>query len=68
MSNPTLSLDPTTTALVLIDLQHGIVGMDSTASWAGVMPTAWWIRKADWRQAFRLTQCAWQQCDACFLP
>ena len=28
MSNPSLSLDPTTTALVLIDLQHGIVAMD----------------------------------------
>ena len=28
MSNPNLSLDPTTTALVLIDLQHGIVAMD----------------------------------------
>jgi len=28
MSNPTLSLDPKTTALVLIDLQHGIVAMD----------------------------------------
>ena len=28
MSNSTLSLDPKTTALVLIDLQHGIVAMD----------------------------------------
>lgn len=28
MSNPTLQLDPKTTALVLIDLQNGIVAMD----------------------------------------
>ena len=47
---------------------RAIVGTNSTASWAGVMPTAWWIRKADWRQAFRLARCAGRQCDACFLP
>jgi transposase len=47
---------------------QAIVGTNSTASWAGVMPMAWWIRKADWRQAFRLARCAWRQCDACFLP
>lgn len=47
---------------------QAIVGTNSTGSWAGFMPIGLWIRKAGWRQAFRLTRSAWRQCDACFLP
>jgi hypothetical protein len=39
---------------------QAIVGTNSTASWAGFMPIGLWIRKAGWRQAFRLSRCVWR--------
>src|SRR4051794_38701216 len=39
---------------------QAIVGMNSTASWAGFMPIGLWFRKAVWRQAFQWSRRVWR--------